>query len=67
MRTIESARWEDLALAVLLLIISVPRAALALFYERPIGAEGALSMVCVLCALLILLYRDSSRRNAARR
>jgi hypothetical protein len=67
MHAVEPSRWDDLVLAVLLLLISVPRALLAVFYERPIGAEGALSMVCVGLALLILRRRNTgTRRSTAR-
>jgi hypothetical protein len=67
MRAVEPSRWDDLVLAILLLLISVPRALLSVFYERPIGGEGALSMVCVGLALLILLRRNvDMRRSTAR-
>jgi hypothetical protein len=59
MRRIEPTRWDDLALAVLLLIIGVPRALLALMEHRPVDAEGATSMICVLLALAILVHRNS--------
>ena len=63
MRPVEAARWEDLALAVLLLATSVPRVLLAVMYERPIGAEGALAMVAAALGVLILLYRHARRRG----
>lgn len=63
MRAIEPSRWEDLALAVLLLIIGVPRVIFAFFYERPIGSEGALSIICVALALLILIHRNATRSS----
>lgn len=62
MRTLEPTGWDDLALAVLLLIIGVPRAILALMYDRPIEAEGVLSLTCVVAALLILIRRNTWAR-----
>jgi hypothetical protein len=61
MRAVESSRWDDLVLALLLLIIGAPRVVIALAYERPIGAEGALSIGCIVLALLILIRRNASR------
>jgi hypothetical protein len=63
MREIEPARWDDLALAVLLLVIGLPRAVLAIVHDRPIGGEGAVSMACVVLALLILLWRNTWARS----
>lgn len=60
MRTMEPARWDDYVLAILLLIIGVPRALLAALYDRPLGAEGTLSLLCVALALLILIRRYRS-------
>ena len=62
MHEIEPTRWDDVALAVLLLLIGLPRALFALLYDRPIEAEGALSLACVLAALLILLWRNTRQR-----
>jgi hypothetical protein len=61
-RAIEPARWDDLVLAVLLLIIGAPRAIDALIHERPIEAEGALSIICVTLGLLILIRRNAWSR-----
>ena len=44
MKPIIEPRWDDIALAVLLLLIGVPRALLAVFYDRPLGAEGTLAI-----------------------
>jgi len=67
MRPIEPTRWDDLVLAALLLIIGAPFAVYALLYERPVDAQGALSMGCVVLALLILIRRNTwahpRRRN----
>lgn len=57
MRPIEPERWDDYALAILLLLIGVPRAILAALYDRPLGVEGTLSMICVGLALLVLIRR----------
>jgi hypothetical protein len=57
MRTIEPARWDDYALAVLLLLIAAPRLVLAILYDRPLGVEGALSILLVVLALAILVWR----------
>lgn len=57
MRPVEPPRWDDLVLAVLLLIIGVPRVILAAFYDRPLGVEGTLSIASVVLALLIILAR----------
>jgi hypothetical protein len=67
MRTIEPARWEDLALAVLLIITGLPQVLYALLYDQPVGAAGTLSMVSVALALLILIRRHTSPRNNAPR
>jgi hypothetical protein len=67
MRVIEPSRRDDLILAGLLLLISVPRAVFALFYDRPVGPEGALSMVCVVLALLILIRRNTRTNRPAHR
>jgi hypothetical protein len=60
MKPVADARWDDFALAMLLLITSVPRAVLAVFYDRPLGVEGTLSLVAVACALLLLISRRRS-------
>jgi len=57
MRPIEPARWDDYVLAVLLLLVGVPRVVLAALYDRPLGVEGTLSIICVALALLVLLRR----------
>jgi hypothetical protein len=57
MRPIEPARWDDYALAILLLLIGVPRVILAALYDRPLGVEGTLSIICVALALLVLVRR----------
>ena len=62
MHPIEPTRWDDLALAVLLLLIGLPRALLAFIYDKPIEAEGALSLGCVMVALFILLRRNTWAR-----
>jgi hypothetical protein len=43
-----------------LLIIGMPRAVLAALYDRPLGVEGTLSLICVALALLILIRRYRS-------
>lgn len=53
----DPARWDDYVLAALLLVISVPRAVIALISERPLGVGGTLSMFLVLLALLMLRPR----------
>ena len=63
MHPLESTRRDDVILAVLLLLIGVPRAVLAILDDRPIGAEGTLSLLCVALALLILLRRNSRARS----
>jgi hypothetical protein len=67
MHAVEPARWDDLVLAILLILISVPRALLSVLYERPIGAEGALSMICVALGLLILVRRNVGSRGTTAR
>jgi len=57
MRPLEPARWDDYALAILLLLIGVPRVILAALYDRPLGVEGTLSIICVAIALLVLIRR----------
>lgn len=61
MHAIEPARRDDLILAVLMLIIGVPRAIDALVAERPIGPEGSISLACVILALVILIGRNTPR------
>jgi hypothetical protein len=58
MNEIPPSRWDDLILAGLLLLIGVPRAILDLYYDRAVGTEGALSMVCVVLALLLVIRRN---------
>jgi hypothetical protein len=67
MRPLDPPRWEDVVLAVLLLIIGVPRAVLALASDRPLGTEGTLSLVCVVLALAILAHRSQNRAQPAPR
>jgi hypothetical protein len=67
MHPIEPSRWDDLVLAVLLLIIGAPRAIFAVVHDRPIGAEGALSMACVVVALFILVRRNTWAHPRRRR
>jgi hypothetical protein len=57
MRPREPLPRDDLILAILLLVIGLPRAILGLAYDRPIGVEGTLSLACVVLALLILAWR----------
>ena len=57
MRPIAPERWDDYTLAVLLLLIGVPRVILAVLYDRPLGVEGTLSIICVALALLVLIRR----------
>ena len=57
MREVEPARWDDDVLAALLLLIGVPRVILAVFYDRPFGVEGTLSIICVCLALGIVCAR----------
>ena len=57
MRAIEPARWDDYLLAALLLVIGIPRVILAALYDRPLGAEGTLSIICVVLGLLLLARR----------
>ncbi|MBC7976082.1 MAG: hypothetical protein H7138_14005 [Myxococcales bacterium] len=52
--TVEPTRWDDYVLAGLLLVISVPRAVLALLSDRPLGAESTLSIMFVLLAVAML-------------
>jgi uncharacterized membrane protein YhaH (DUF805 family) len=58
MHELEPTRWDDVALAVLLLLIGVPEAVFAAVYQRPIDAQGALSMICVMVGLVILMWRN---------
>ena len=61
--TYPPAMFDDLALAILLLAIGVPRAVLAIVHDRPIEGEGAVSMACVVLGLLILLWRNTRARS----
>jgi len=56
-RAVEPTRWDDIALAGLLLLIGVPRVIVAAFADRPLGVEGTLSIACVVLALLVLVAR----------
>jgi len=68
MRDVEPARWDDYVLAVLLLIIGVPRVILAALYDRPLGVEGTLSIACVALAfLVIVLARRGGSEKRPRR
>ena len=49
--------FDDYILAGLLLFIGLPRAILAVMFDRPLGVEGTLSLVAVALALLVLLRR----------
>ncbi len=53
----DAARIDDLVLAALLLLIGIPRAILAGVYDRPLGVEGTLSLICVVLGLGILIRR----------
>ncbi len=53
--TIDPTRWDDYILAGLMLVISVPRAVLALTSGHPFGAEDTLSMAFVVVSLVLLL------------
>lgn len=57
MRQIEPNLRDDLVLAALMLLMGVPRIVIAVFGERPIGAEGTLAAICTGIALLILARR----------
>lgn len=59
----EAARWDDRALALVMLTIGVPRAALALATHERFGAEATAAAVCALLAVL-LLASASARRSA---
>lgn len=59
MRPIAPARWDDFVLAILLLLIGLPRTILAVLYDRPIGYEGTISLICVVLGLLLLLRRNA--------
>jgi hypothetical protein len=56
-RPVDPLRWDDYALAVLLLLVAVPRLVLALASGQPLGAEGTLSMVFIALALLVVFSR----------
>jgi hypothetical protein len=53
----DAARIDDFVLAALLLVIGLPRAILAGVYDRPLGVEGTLSLVCVGLGLAVLFRR----------
>jgi len=57
MRTIEPSRWDDYVLAVLLLLVAIPRFVLAMLHDRPLGVEGTLSMLFIVLALAIVIRR----------
>jgi hypothetical protein len=57
MSTTDPARWDDYVLAVLLLLVALPRFVLALMYDHPLGVEGTLSLLCVVAALAIVVGR----------
>ena len=57
MRATEPARWDDYVLAILLLLIAVPRVAIAIWHDRPLGVEGTVSLAFVVLALLIIVVR----------
>jgi hypothetical protein len=57
MREIEPGRWDDYALAILLLLIATPRLILAILYDRPLGVEGTFSILFVVLALALVLRR----------
>lgn len=67
MRPMAPARWEDVVLGVLLLIIGVPRAIIAVTQDRPLGTEGTLSLACVVLALALLVHRSQRRSRTAPR
>ena len=57
MHPVEPSRWDDYVLAVLLLLIGVPRAILGVVYDQPLGVEGTLAIACVVFALFIVIRR----------
>jgi len=63
MRVSEPARWDDYVLAIVLFLIAIPRLAIAIWHDRPLGVEGTVSIAMVVLALLIIAFR---RRGSAR-
>lgn len=59
MASMQPPHWDDYVLAGLLLVIGVPRAIFAVFYDHPLGVEGTLSLICVGMGLLLVLGRRS--------
>ncbi|HEX4417930.1 MAG TPA: hypothetical protein VH165_08525 [Kofleriaceae bacterium] len=57
MRSMDPARWDDCVLAFVLLLVAVPRAALALLHDRPLGVEGTLSLLFIGFALVLVIGR----------
>jgi hypothetical protein len=58
MQTVER---DDIILAILLLLIGVPRVVLALIAERPIGVEGTMAVICAALGLFVLGRRSLHR------
>jgi hypothetical protein len=59
----QAAERDDVFLAILLLVIGVPRVILAFVEDRPIGVEGTLAVICSALGLLVLLRRSVRRRS----
>jgi membrane protein implicated in regulation of membrane protease activity len=52
---------DDLLLAALMLVIAIPRVALAIVADHPIGVEGTLAVICCALALLVIARRIRRR------
>lgn len=52
-----AARWDDLVLGVLLLVLAAPRIVFALATRETFGAETTIAAIAVALGLLLLLTR----------
>lgn len=57
MTTTDPARWDDYILAILLLLVGLPRCVVALIHDRPLGVEGTLAMLLVGFAVMLIFGR----------
>jgi len=55
MTTTDPARWDDYILAVVMLLVGLPRCIVALIHDRPLGVEGTLAMLLVGFALMLII------------
>jgi hypothetical protein len=57
------ARWDDIVLAVLMLVLAAPRVVLALAHHEAFGAETTVAAIFTALGLLLLATANRVRRD----